>query len=145
MSCPRAISRYRAMPISYGIPCSVRACSVWPTMLISVFVGYRSHGVLGALLATAAMFLPPAIITTLICRHWALLRDRPWARATERALAPIGIGLMVAGVYTLARTGVHDWASGGIAAVAAGALYIRWLPPFVLVLGAGGVGWLAGL
>jgi len=116
-----------------------------PTMLISVFVGYRSHGLLGALLATAAMFLPPAVITIIICRHWAVLRDRPWARATERALTPIGIGLMAAGVYTLARTGVHDWASGVLAVIAAAALYIRWLPPVVLVLGAGVVGWLAGL
>ena len=52
---------------------------------------------------------------------------------------------MAAGVYTLARTGVHDWASGVLAVIAAAALYIRWLPPVVLVLGAGAVGWLAGL
>ncbi|HTY79155.1 MAG TPA: chromate transporter [Candidatus Bathyarchaeia archaeon] len=116
-----------------------------PTMLISVFVGYRSHGLLGSLLATAAMFMPPALITMVICRYWAGLRDRPWARATERALTPIGIGLMAAGVYTLARTGVHDWASGALAALAAAALYIRRLPPVALVLGAGAVGWLAGL
>ena len=54
-----------------------------PTMLVSIFVGYRAHGVLGALLATVAMFLPTAIITVVITRHWATLRDRPWARASR--------------------------------------------------------------
>src|SRR5215831_11178723 len=77
-----------------------------PTMLVSVFVGYRAHGVPGAVLATAAMFLPTAVITAIITRHWATLRDRPWVRATERALAPVGIGLRAAGGCTLARAGV---------------------------------------
>src|SRR5262249_44428263 len=63
-------------------------------MLVSVLVGYRAPGVPGALLPPAAMFLPPAVITAIITRHWATLRDQPWARATERALAPVGIGLM---------------------------------------------------
>jgi len=116
-----------------------------PTMLVSIFVGYRAHGLLGSLLATTAMFLPTIIITAVIARHWATLRDRPWARASERALAPIGIGLMAAGVYTLARTGIHDWATGALAALTAAVLYIGWLPPFLLVLAAGIIGWLAGL
>jgi chromate transporter len=91
------------------------------------------------------MFLPTALLTAIITRHWATLRDRPWARACERGLAPIGIGLMAAGVYTLARTGIHDWATGSLALLTAAVLYFGWLPPFLLVLGAGLAGWLAGL
>ena len=116
-----------------------------PTMLVSIFVGYRAHGLLGALLATAAMFLPTAILTVVITRHWATLRDRPWALACERGLAPIGIGLMAAGVYTLARSGIQNWAMGALAILAAVVLYGRWLPPIALVLAAGLAGWLAGL
>jgi len=116
-----------------------------PNMLVAVFVGYRAHGVLGALLACSAMFLPVSILTAAIARHWETLRERPWALACERALAPIGIGLMAAGVYTLARSGVQDWATGALALLAAVVLYGRWLPPIALVLAAGLVGWLAGL
>ena len=116
-----------------------------PNMLVAVFVGYRAHGVLGALLACSAMFLPVSILTAAIARHWETLRERPWALACERALAPIGIGLMAAGVYTLARSGVPGWATGGLALLAAVVLYGRWLPPVALVLAAGLVGWLAGL
>ena len=116
-----------------------------PGMLVAAFIGYRAHGVLGALLACTAMFLPVSILTAVIARHWVTLRERPWAFACERALMPIGIGLMGAGVYTLARSGVQDWATGALAILAAVVLYLRWLPPIALVLSAGLVGWLAGL
>jgi chromate transporter len=116
-----------------------------PGMLVAAFIGYRAHGVLGALLACTAMFLPVSILTAVIARHWETLRERPWALAGERALTPIGIGLMGAGVYTLARSGVQDWATGALAILAAVVLYLRWLPPIALVLAAGFVGWLAGL
>jgi hypothetical protein len=52
---------------------------------------------------------------------------------------------MAAGVYTLARSGVQDWATGSLALLAAVVLSGAWLPPFALVLGAGCVGWIAGL
>jgi chromate transporter len=116
-----------------------------PGMLVAVFIGYRAHGLLGALLACTAMFLPVSILTAVIARHWETLRERSWALACERALAPIGIGLMAAGVYTLARSGVQNWATGAVALLAAAVLYGRWLPPIALVLAAGFVGWLAAL
>src|SRR6266478_2373788 len=113
-----------------------------PNMMVAVFVGYRAHGLVGALLACTAMFLPVSILTATVARHWETLRDRPWARACEHALAPIGIGLMGAGVYTLARSGVQDWTTGALALLAAVVLYGRWLPPLALVILAGAVGYL---
>jgi chromate transporter len=116
-----------------------------PSMLVVVFVGYGAHGVLGGLVALAAMFLPASVFAAVIARHWASLRDRPWAIVVERALLPVGIGLMTAGVYTLARSGIQGWATGALALLAAGILYARWLPPIALVVLAGAVGYLAAL
>ena len=116
-----------------------------PGMLVVVFVGYRAHGLAGALLAGTAMFLPTSALTALVARHWAALRHRPWATVIEQALQPIGIGLMGAGVYTLARSGVQDWTTGALALLAAVILYGRWLPPLALVILAGATGYLAGL
>lgn len=45
------------------------------------------------LLACTAMFLLVSILAAVIARHWETLRERRWALACERALAPIGIGL----------------------------------------------------
>jgi len=116
-----------------------------PTMLVVVFVGYRAHGLVGALLAGTAMFGPTAVLTALIANHWASLRHRRWAAAIERALLPVGIGLMAAGVYTLARSGLRDVPALAIAAVAGLVLASRLVPAILVVLGAGVLAWLAAL
>jgi len=116
-----------------------------PGMLVVVFVGYRAHGLAGALLAGTAMFLPTSALTALIARHWATLRHRPWAMAIEQALQPIGLGLMAAGVYTLARAGIHDAPSAGIATLAGLVLWTQRVPAMVVVLAAGAIGWLMAL
>ena len=116
-----------------------------PNMLVAVFVGYRAHGLVGAAVAAVAMFLPTSLLAAIVSRHWSAMREHPWARAGEQGLAPVGLGLMAAGVYTLARSAVHDWATDGLAAAATAALGLFTLPPIVVVLAGGVIGWLAGL
>ena len=114
-----------------------------PNMLVVVFVGYRAHGVAGALLAGLAMFVPSALATAVIARHWASVRHLPWAGMVERAVLPVGIGLMGAGVYTLFRAGIHDGPTALVAVAAGVALWTRRVPPIAVVLAAGAIGWLA--
>jgi chromate transporter len=116
-----------------------------PNMLVAVFVGYRVYGVTGACLAGLAMFLPTSSLTGFVARRWERLRTQPWVLATERALGPIGIGLMAAGVYTLARGAVHDGATAVLAGAAALALTAQRVPPVAVVLAGGVAGWLLGL
>jgi chromate transporter len=110
-----------------------------PGMLVSGFVGYRVAGLAGALVAIAAMFFPSSLLTWLVAHRWERLRGRPWADAVERALAPLAIGLMAAGVYTVARSALIDRTTVGLAAAAALVLGKRWLPPALVVLAAGAV------
>lgn len=116
-----------------------------PNMLVAVFVGYRAYGVTGACLAGLAMFLPTSSLIVVVARRWARLRANPWALAAERTLAPVGIGLMAAGVYTLARSAVHDLITAALAAAATVLFGISSLPPVAVVLAGGVVGWLLGL
>jgi chromate transporter len=108
-----------------------------PTMLVVVFVGYRAHGWLGALLAGLATFVPTSLLVAVIARRWRVLRERPWARSTERALGPIGIGLMAAGVFTLGRAAMSDGVSAAIALAGFAVLSLCRVPPFVVVLAGG--------
>ena len=116
-----------------------------PNMLVAAFVGYRAHGWLGALLAGAAMFLPSAIVLGVIARQWEYVRGLPWPDALTRALAPLGLGLTVAGAYTLATSAIRDWPTAVIAAGAALVLARGWLPPFVVIVAGGLAGWMLGL
>src|SRR6266446_3182471 len=90
-----------------------------PNMLVAIFVGYRVHGLLGAALAGLAMFVPTSVLAIVISHHWQQWRERPWAVAAERALLPVGVGLMAGGVYTLARTALHDGVTAALAVATA--------------------------
>ena len=116
-----------------------------PAMLVVTFIGYHVGGFLGALLATAAMFLPTSALTWVVAHRWGRLRGRPWAAAVERSLPPVAIGLMAAGVYTVGRAAVTDVRTLILAAAAALVLAKRWLPPAAVVVAAGLVGWLVRL
>ena len=113
-----------------------------PNMLVAAFVGYRAHGLPGAILATPAMFLPTSIVTSVVADRWQRLRGHRWAEPVERALAPVGMGLMAAGVYTLARTALHDGLTVTLALAAAVVLATRFAAPMLVVVAAGLVGWL---
>jgi len=113
-----------------------------PGMLIAVFVGYRAHGVSGGLVAGLAMFLPTSLLAAVVARHWTDLRGRAWARTAERALAPIGIGLMAAGAWTLGRSAVHDWLTATLAVASLACLSLGRVPPIVVVVVAGAIAWM---
>jgi chromate transporter len=113
-----------------------------PGMLVAVFVGHRAHGLLGAALAGLAMFVPTSVLAIVISHHWEQWRARPWALAAERALLPVGVGLMAGGVYTLARTAIHDGVTVALAGVTALVVATDRVPPVVAVLAAGAIGWL---
>jgi len=57
--------------------------------------------------------------------------------AVERALAPLAIGLMAAGVYTVARSAVTDRPTAAFATGVGILLAKRWLPAAAVVLAAG--------
>lgn len=116
-----------------------------PAMLVVTFIGYHVAGLAGALIATAAMFLPTSVLMLVVAGGWARIRTRPWARATEHALPPIALGLMVAGVYTVGRSAANDLPTEVLASVAALVVARRWAPTVLVVLVAGLLGGVLGL
>jgi chromate transporter len=111
-------------------------------MKVVAFVGYRAHGLAGGLLAAFAMFVPPAIVTAVVAHRWRRIRGRPWAMAVERTLAPIGIGLMAGGVYTLARSAIHDTFTPASRWRPRSRSCCATVPPLAVMLAAGLAGWL---
>jgi chromate transporter len=116
-----------------------------PNMLVAVFVGYRAHGLPGGVLAGLAMFLPTSILAVVVSHHWRRWRTRPWAALVERALLPVGVGLMAGGVHTLARAAIHDGVTAALALATALVVATDRVPPVLVILAAGIVGWLLSL
>jgi chromate transporter len=115
-----------------------------PGMLVTAFIGYRVQGLLGASVAMAAMFLPTSLLTWVVAHRWERLQGRPWPQAVELALAPLAVGLMAAGVYTVGRSAITDIPTVILALASVIILSRRWLPAAVVVLAAGVVSWFLG-
>jgi chromate transporter len=112
-----------------------------PGSMLATLIGYKVAGLAGAAVATLALFLPSSLICFAVARVWNRYRGRPWHQAFEDGLAPIGAGLLFAGVVAVLRLGASGslWPlSWGIAATVAALLTLRprLHPSWLLVGGA---------
>jgi chromate transporter len=103
-------------------------------MLVTV-LGWKVAGWTGAVVATLAFFVPSSLLCYGVSRIWSRYRGRTWHTALENGLAPIGAGLILAGVFVIFRlmgAGVLSWLVGGASA----AVLARWprLNPLLLLL-----------
>jgi chromate transporter len=84
-----------------------------------------------------AFFVPASIMTFLVGRIWDKAGDSPWRRAVQDGLAPISIGLMLSGVYALARTATTEVLTIGVAAVVVLLMLRTKINPVLLVIACG--------
>jgi chromate transporter len=115
-----------------------------PNVLIVSLIGWKAAGVLGAIIAMAAMCAPSSVMTYQIANAWDRFREAPWRIATQAALAPVTVGLILASGYVLTRTIDHEWT--GYATTAATAIvavvtrvHPLWLLGIAAALGAFGL------
>ncbi|HEX3550685.1 MAG TPA: chromate transporter [Candidatus Elarobacter sp.] len=74
-----------------------------PTTTMAALVGYAVAGIAGAVVATCAVFLPAGVLVYTVGHWYHRLYDHPWRERFARAIAPVVLGLIWAGVVTLAR------------------------------------------
>jgi len=114
-----------------------------PNMMMVVAIGERVAGPAGALAALLAFFLPTGVLALAVGRLWARLAGWPWREAIERGLAPVSVGLVLAGSISLGREALDGWTGGAVAAVVFALLLGTRINPAFLVLGGGLVGFFA--
>ena len=117
-----------------------------PNMILMMsFLGLKVGGIPGAVASALATFGPPCLMYYLSYRLWDRFRDMPWQRIVRRGLAPLTIGLVIAGGYVMARSAAVGWQSVAIT-VSAVALMLgtRFNPLWILTAGGvlGGFGFL---
>jgi chromate transporter len=111
-----------------------------PTTTMASLIGYAVLGLAGAVVATAAIFVPAAVVVFVAGHWWERLRGNPWRERFARAIRPVVLGLVWAGVATLARGAADGPVTIGLAVAAAVALLRTGWNQSVLVLAAGIVG-----
>ncbi len=117
-----------------------------PNMLMVIAIGNHVAGFPGALIAFLSFFLPACLIAIATSRVWVHFEGSPWRLAIQRGLAPIVVGLMLAGTISIARTAIvepHQQICLGFAAVVFVLLYFgRKINPAFLILAGGLMGFL---
>jgi chromate transporter len=97
---------------------SVGQAAPGPNMMMVAAMGERIAGLAGAAVAALAFFLPTGVLTFAVGRVWNRLATWPWRDAIQNGLAPVAIGLAVAGLVTFGRGSITGWVTGlvGLAA-----------------------------
>jgi|SRR5579862_4376172 len=108
---------YHISPESFASIYSLGQLAPGPNMLMVVVLGDRIAGVAGAIVVLLAFFIPASILCFWAGRLWERVGESPWRRAVQNGLAPISIGLMVSGIYTLAHSTMNGWIAVAIALV----------------------------
>ncbi|MEZ5798567.1 MAG: chromate transporter [Paracoccaceae bacterium] len=82
-----------------------------PGTTLSTLIGWKVAGLSGALAASLAIYAPSTFLCYAVFRWSNGHRHSRWYQTLQRALAPVGVGLVAAGVLSLFRV-----AGGGLVA-----------------------------
>jgi chromate transporter len=83
-----------------------------PGSMLVTLIGWKAAGFLGALVATLALYLPSSLLTLAFAKVWGRYSGRAWHSAVQHGLAPVGTGLMAAGIFAIFKTagaGARSW------------------------------------
>jgi chromate transporter len=120
-----------------------------PNMSMVTLIGWQTAGVAGLLVTLVAFYLPSSFLAYGCSYAWDYFKENPWREAVQRGMAPVTIGLMLAGVHAVGKTACinpdhsleHNTITTLIALAVAGILFAKHINPALLMLVGGVVGW----
>ena len=119
---------------------SVGQMAPGPNMMMIVCIGAWAAGIPGVLVVLIAFFGPTALLAFIIGRLWTRLEKWPWRASIKRGLAPVSIGLLLAGCLTMAKGAVTGVVTVIIAAAVFAVLLRSRINPALLILGGAVIG-----
>jgi chromate transporter len=94
---------------------SVGQMAPGPNMMMIVVIGQWAGGFLGAIITVLAFFGPTAVLAYVIAKAWKKMENWPWRTSIQQGLAPVSIGLLLAGCFTMAKGAITGLETGALA------------------------------
>jgi chromate transporter len=121
-----------------------------PLFTFAAFLGASMHdapnGWLGALICLVAIFVPSFLLIVGALPFWEALRRNVRTQAALAGINAAVVGLLLAALYNPVWTSaVHEPRDFGLALVALVALMFWKLPPWLVVVASGTLGWLLSI
>ena len=112
-----------------------------PNMILMMsFIGWKVGGLPIAIASALATFGPPCALSFGVFHFWDRFRETGWQQRMRRGLAPVTIGLVIAGGYVMALTGAAGWTSLAVTAAAGVLLLLTRLSPLWFLAAGGALG-----
>jgi chromate transporter len=111
-----------------------------PNIIIVTLIGYHVAGLVGAIVATAAMCVPTGLLAYLVTQLWDRFKDARWRIVIQAGLVPVALGLIAASALVIARAADHNLVALVLTAATAGVAYATRINPLWLFAVAGMVG-----
>jgi len=119
---------------------SVGQLAPGPNMMMIVSIGQWTAGLPGAVVVVLAFFAPTALLALIVGRFWKRLSQWPWRYSIQKGLAPVSIGLLLAGCLMIAKGAIRSTTTACIAGVVLLILLRFKINPALLVLAGAIVG-----
>lgn len=112
-----------------------------PNMILLMgFIGWKVGGASGAIASTLAIFAPPCVMYYTAYRLWDRFRDKPWQTIARRGLAPVTLGLVIAGGIVMARAAAAGWRGIALTVAATALMTATRVSPLWLLAAGGAIG-----
>ncbi len=112
-----------------------------PTLTVGALIGFVVAGLVGAVVASFAIFVPAGAIAYVVGCLWDRFHAHPWRDPLAAGFAPVVLGLIWAGCATLLRGAIDGGATVLIAAAACGLILTTNINRVAIILAAGAVGY----
>jgi chromate transporter len=119
---------------------SVGQLAPGPNMMMIVSIGDWAGGIPGAVVVLIAFFGPTALLAFAVARLWKKLEKWPWRTSIQQGLAPVSIGLLLAGCFTMAKGAIFGAETAAIAVSVLLILLKYRINPALLVLSGAALG-----
>jgi chromate transporter len=119
---------------------SVGQMAPGPNMMMIVSIGQWAGGIPGAIAVLGAFFGPTAVLAFIVAKGWKKLEKWPWRTSIQQGLAPVSIGLLLAGCFSMAKGAITGTETAAIAVTVLLILLRYKVNPALLVLASAGAG-----
>ena len=127
---------------------SISMAAPGPSMMVVTLVGLKAclpYGtaiaILGALIATLAMFVPSSILVYFAGNWWDHWKESPWRHSVMNAILPISTGLILAATWIIAKTSIHSLPTAIMGVVALTLMLFTKINPVLMMGVAGLISW----
>jgi chromate transporter len=109
-------------------------------ILLTGFIGWQVGGLPTAIAAALATFVPSCALSLAFYRFWNRFHHTSWHGVVRRGLAPVTIGLIIAGGFVMARAGDVGWRSVAVTIIAGCFTFSSRVNPLIVIAAAGLLG-----